>query len=273
MKKILLSLVAMFAAVTVASAVTVTVNVTVPKGTPTCYLYGFISGNKFVQMTSTGTNTFSWTSADVDVADVNNWGYKFAWSNIWDTQANPETTYQVYDGAMNDVAGWKTSPTAPSGQVVVTVQTSDAVSAIYAVGSFNGWDPSNGTYPLVKSGSNWTVTLPSAIGYDVKFISGLGSSSADWQYAQTQEGNYTVSFSGNPNLITDVTFKSIATSIGEASFDANVYATAGTITVGAENFSILTLAGVDVTAQNGSLANGQYIVKLANGAAQVVVLK
>ena len=43
--------------------------------------------------------------------------------------------------------------------------------------------------------------------------------------------------------------------------------------MGAENFSILTLAGVDVTAQNGSLANGQYIVKLANGAAQVVVLK
>ena len=48
MKKILLSLVAMFAAVTVASAVTVTVNVTVPAGTPTCYLYGFISGNTFV---------------------------------------------------------------------------------------------------------------------------------------------------------------------------------------------------------------------------------
>lgn len=272
MKKILLSLVAMFAAVAVASAVKVTVNVTVPAGTPTCYFYGFISGNQFVQMTSTGTNTFSWTSADVNVADVNNWGYKFAWSNNWDTQVNPEKTYKVYDGTMNVVDGWKTSPTSPSGQVVVTVQTSDPVSAIYAVGSFNSWDPSNGNYPLVKSGNNWTITLPSAIGYDVKFISGLGATSADWQYAQTQEDNYTVSFSANPNLITDVTFKSIATSIGEASFDAAVVAANGTISADAD-FSIINLAGVDVTAQNGSLAAGAYIVKLANGAAQVVTLK
>lgn len=273
MKKILLSLVAMFAAVAVASAVKVTVNVTVPAGTPACYLYGFISGNKFVQMTSSGTNTFTWTSADVNVADVNNWGYKFAWSdNNWDTQVEPATTYQEYDGTMNVVYGWKTNPTSPSGPVEVTVQTSDAVSAIYAVGSFNGWDPSNGDYPLVKSGSNWTITLPSAIGYDVKFISDLGSSNKDWQYAQTQEANYTVSFSDNPNLITGVTFKSFATSIGEASFDAAVVAANGTISADAD-FSIINLAGVDVTAQNGSLAAGAYIVKLANGAAQVVTLK
>lgn len=272
MKKILLSLVAMFAAVAVASAVTVTVNVTVPAGTPTCYFYGFISGNKFVEMTSSGPNTFTWTSADVDIAHEDNWGYKFAWSNDWNTQANPETTYQVYDGTMNVVDGWKTNPTSPSGPVVVTVQTSDPVSAIYAVGSFNNWDPSNGDYPLVKSGSDWTITLPSAIGYDVKFISGLGATSADWQYEQIQIGNYTVSYSDNPNLITGVTFKSFATSIGEASFDAAVVAANGTISADAD-FSIINLAGVDVTAQNGSLAAGAYIVKLANGAAQVVTLK
>ncbi|MBP6285174.1 MAG: hypothetical protein KA373_07125, partial [Paludibacteraceae bacterium] len=62
------------------------------------------------------------------------------------------------------------------------------------------------------------------------------------------------------------------TAISEAAFDAAVVAANGTISADVD-FSVINLAGVDVTAQNGNLAAGAYIVKLANGAAKVVTLK
>jgi len=92
-------------------ALGVTVNVQVPAGTPTCYFYGNLSGNKFVEMTPNGENLYTITFSDKSVADLG-WGYKFVWdNNNWNTQVSPETTYTVTDGSLIVIPGWQTNPT------------------------------------------------------------------------------------------------------------------------------------------------------------------
>lgn len=109
MKKLLL--LAVSALLTSSLFAQITVNATVPAGTPSCYFYGEMSGNSFVAMTPAGTNKFTITFPS---ATSIGWGYKFSWSGEWAA----ENLVPAGDIKEEPVAGviditieeWKTSP-------------------------------------------------------------------------------------------------------------------------------------------------------------------
>lgn len=92
----------------------VTVNVTVPEGTPACYFYGAMSDNQFVEMTKVDDTHYTTTFA---TATEIGWGYKFVWeSGNWDTEnsdPNGDIKVEPTDGVINvEVKAWKTAPTS-----------------------------------------------------------------------------------------------------------------------------------------------------------------
>ncbi len=109
MKKLLLLAVSML--LTSSLFAQITVNATVPAGTPSCYFYGEMSGNSFVAMTPAGTNKFTITFPS---ATSIGWGYKFSWSGEWAAEnllPAGDIKEEPVDGVINiTIEEWKTSP-------------------------------------------------------------------------------------------------------------------------------------------------------------------
>ncbi|MCQ2333966.1 MAG: hypothetical protein MJZ88_05060 [Paludibacteraceae bacterium] len=88
----------------------ITVNVTVPAGTPACYFYGEMSGNTFVEMTKVDETHYTTT---FDQATTIGWGYLFAWeADNWNTKnAEDYFTVEPVNGVINvEVKAWGTNP-------------------------------------------------------------------------------------------------------------------------------------------------------------------
>lgn len=111
MKKLLL--LAVSALLTSSLFAQITVNATVPAGTPSCYFYGAMSDNNFVAMTPAGANQFTITFPS---ATTIGWGYKFSWSGEWAAENKVpagDITDEPVDGVINvTIEEWKTSPSA-----------------------------------------------------------------------------------------------------------------------------------------------------------------
>lgn len=110
MKRNLLTLIACIVCSLVANAVTF--NVTVPAGTRACYIAGDFNGwdaGNAVEMTSSGTNTFTLTLNDVSEADIAN-GYKYLcgqdWAYVEKGASGEELNNRTAITAMDVVASW-----------------------------------------------------------------------------------------------------------------------------------------------------------------------
>jgi hypothetical protein len=277
MKKILLSLVALFATVSLVSAMTggVTYTVTVPSGTNTVYIAGAMNGWNTTanEMTKVNATTFTVTIDAATEADEYKYlsGPDWAYEEVALGGGNQPNRTWVPEGDI--VAQWK-SVYDPGVQVtysdfVVQVQSTQGAPTIWWWGGGQNLPnaDANNTWPgpaMTAGANNWySYTLPQvnevtgvsiiiSIG-DVKIVDGA-----------TIMGS---------KCYTEAGAETTCPTVGiQSTFDAAVVAANGTISADAD-FAIINLAGVDVTAQNGSLAAGAYIVKLANGAAQIVTLK
>ncbi|MBQ0154450.1 MAG: hypothetical protein KBS70_06665, partial [Bacteroidales bacterium] len=90
----------------------ITVNVTVPVGTPACYFYGEMSGNLFAEMTKLDDTHYTITFPH---ATSIGWGYLFVWENgNWNTKnADPEgdITVEPVEGVIDiEIKAWVTNP-------------------------------------------------------------------------------------------------------------------------------------------------------------------
>ena len=277
MKKILLSLVALFAAVSLVSAVGgVTYTVTVPSGTNVVYIAGQMNGWSATanQMTKVNATTFTITIATA-TTDME---YKYLsgpeWIYVEKTASGTEVANRTWVAGGDNVAKWA-KVYNPGVQIVradltFKIQISTVTPTIW----WWGGGISGPTMPwaerpaMTAEGNNWFTYSFS----QVDVTNGLSILILDGETKIVDSdlvGSFTASKCFNS---TGAETTCPVTAISEAAFDAAVVAANGTISADAD-FSIINLAGVDVTAQNGSLAAGAYIVKLANGAAQVVTLK
>lgn len=274
MKKILLSLVALFATVSLASAITYTV--TVPAGTNTVYIAGSMNGwsASANQMTKVNATTFTLTIANATELDE----YKYCsgpdWMYVEKTASGTEVANRTWVSGGDNVEKWA-KVYDPGVQIVradltFKIQISTVTPTIW----WWGGGISGPTMPwiarpeMTAAGNNWFTYSFS----QVDVTNGLGIQIFDGETKIVDSdvvGTFTASKCFDS---TGAETTCPVTAISEAAFDAAVVAANGTISADAD-FSIINLAGVDVTAQNGSLAAGAYIVKLANGAAQVVTLK
>jgi len=273
MKKILLSLVALFATVSLASALTY--DVTVPAGTNECYIVGDFPSQKWthIKMTKQTATTYTITIADATEASK----YKYCsgpdWMYVEKTASGTEVADRTW--AEGDIVEKWAKVYDPGVQIVradltFKIQISTGTPTIWWWGG--GIDaptmPFIARPEMTAEGNNWFSYSFSQVdvtnGLSIQILDG------DTKIVDSDVvGSFTASKCFDS---TGAETTCPVTAISEAAFDAAVVAANGTISADAD-FSIINLAGVDVTAQNGSLAAGAYIVKLANGAAQVVVLK
>ncbi len=249
----------------------VTVNVEVPEGTPSCFFYGDFSGNTFVEMTKVDNTHYTISFPDKSPEEVG-WGYKFCWeSNNWNTQAEPETTYDITDGTMCVVLGWRTQP-----------------GTEYKYTTYNDWQVRtdwNGEWD-----DTWLTLTPNGdgtfsglgawgTGTGVNLASNDGPVKKDWYAADDADITIepglavgtqvritlTVISDDQVNILVE---NADPTSADEAVEDA-IYANNGTVYCNAP-FEIYNLVGQNVTSQNGTL-NGVFIVKTANMVKTVLV--
>ncbi len=273
MKKILLSLVALFATVSLVSAITYTV--TVPAGTNTVYIAGSMNAwnASANEMTKVNATTFTLTIEDATVLDE----YKYCSGPDWMFVEKTADGYEVLDRTWSGgdiVENWA-KVYDPGVQIVradltFKVQISTATPTIWWWGG--GIDAPTMSWiarpEMTAEGNNWFTYSFS----QVDVTNGLSIQIFDGE-TKIVDSDVVGSFTASKCFdSTGAETTCPVTAISEAAFDAAVVAANGTISADAD-FSIINLAGVDVTAQNGSLAAGAYIVKLANGAAQVVTLK
>lgn len=121
---------------------TLTYNVTVPAGTPACYIAGEMNGWSFTAMTKVDDTHYTVTIDNVTKAMK----YKYSASTSWDNvemQADGVTDVQDRTYSENDVvAAWKglttTEPETP-GTLTYNVTVPEGTAACYIVGEFNDW--------------------------------------------------------------------------------------------------------------------------------------
>ena len=275
MKKILLSLVALFATVSLVSALTY--NVTVPAGTNECYIAGNFASQMWTQikMTKQTATTYTITIPDATEASL----YKYCSGPDWMFTEKPASrTGEVLDRTWvsgGDIVAKRAKVYDPGVQIVradltFKIQISTVTPTIWWWG---GGIPAP-TMPwterpeMTAAGNNWFTYSFS----QVVVTNGLSIQIFDGD-TKIVDSDVVGSFTASKCFDSTGAETTCPGSTGiQSTFDAAVVAANGTISADAD-FSIINLAGVDVTAQNGSLAAGAYIVKLANGAAQVVTLK
>lgn len=272
MKKILLSLVALFATVSLVSALTYTV--TVPAGTNECYIAGSMNAWSHAKMTKVDATTYTITIADATELDK----YKYCSGPDWMFVEKTADDYEVPDRTWvsgGDIVEKWAKVYNPGVQIVradltFKIQISTGTPTIW----WWGGGISGPTMPweerpaMTAEGNNWFTYSFS----QVDVTNGLSIQILDGD-TKIVDSDVVGSFTASKCFDSTGAETTCPGSTGiQSTFDAAVVAANGTISADAD-FSIINLAGVDVTAQNGSLAAGAYIVKLANGAAQVVTLK
>ena len=274
MKKILLSLVALFATVSLVSAITYTV--TVPAGTNTVYIAGSMNAwnASANQMTKVNATTFTLTIESATELDEYKYCSGPGWMYVEKTASGTEVANRTWVPEGDIVEKWAIvyDPGVQIERADLTfkIQISTVTPTIWWWGGdIDGptmdWEERPA---MIAEGNNWfTYSF-----FQVDVTNGLSIQILDGD-TKIVDSDVVGSFKASKCFDSTGAETTCPGSTGiQSTFDAAVVAANGTISADAD-FSIINLAGVDVTAQNGTLAAGAYIVKLANGAAQVVTLK
>lgn len=274
MKKILLSLVALFATVSLVSALTY--NVTVPAGTNECYIVGNFPSQKWTHIKMTKKTATTYTIKIADATEASEYKYCSGpnWMYVEKTASGTEVANRTWVSGGDNVEKW--AKVYDSGVQIVRADLTFKIQISTVTPTIWWWggDIDGPTMPwiarpeMTAAGNNWFTYSFS----QVDVTNGLSIQIFDGD-TKIVDSDVVGSFTASKCFdSTGAETTCPVTAISEAAFDAAVVAANGTISADAD-FSIINLAGVDVTAQNGSLVAGAYIVKLANGAAQVVTLK
>ncbi len=193
---------------------------------------------------------------------------------------------QTIDLTANAATCWDGSAGGAMITPVACGSTVDPDVSYYVAGNLElcgvAWGVSAAANKMTKVGSIWEKTYTNVpVGTHMyKVTDGtwvapspwnqLGTASGEGTHEEiilTQLSTVTIKFDGTKVLAP------VVTDIRNAIFDASVTAVSGTIFVSESDFSIYNLTGINVTAQNGNLPNGVYVVRLASGAAKVVALR
>ncbi len=250
----------------------ITVNVTVPDGTPACFFYGDMSGNTFVEMTKVDATHYTTKFADKESIG---WGYLFCWEsgNFSTKNTGGDFTDEPVDGVINvEVVGWETEP---GTEYKYTTYTDWKVKS-----DWNGdWDTADWLTLTNVSDGVFEGEAAWGTGPGVNLGSESGPVKKDWYPAgdpalTIEEGlavgqavKITLTVVDDENVTINVADAN-PTSADEAVEDA-IYANNGTVYCNAP-FEIYNLVGQNVTSQNGTL-NGVFIVKTANMVKTVLV--
>ncbi len=250
----------------------ITVNVTVPEGTPACFFYGDMSGNTFVEMTKVDDTHYTTKFEDKESIG---WGYLFCWEsgNFSTKNTGGDFTDEPVDGVINvEVVGWETEP---GTEYKYTTYTDWKVKS-----DWNGdWDTAEWLTLTNVSDGVFEGEAAWGTGPGVNLGSESGPVKKDWYPAgdpalTIEEGlavgqavKITLTVVDDENVTINVADAN-PTSADEAVEDA-IYANNGTVYCNAP-FEIYNLVGQNVTSQNGTL-NGVFIVKTANMVKTVLV--
>lgn len=250
----------------------ITVNVTVPDGTPACFFYGEMSGNTFVEMTKVDDTHYTTKFEDKESIG---WGYLFCWEsgNFSTKNTGGDFTDEPVDGVINvEVVGWETEP---GTEYKYTTYTDWKVKS-----DWNGdWDTAEWLTLTNVSDGVFEGEAAWGTGPGVNLGSESGPVKKDWYPAgdpalTIEEGlavgqavKITLTVVDDENVTINVADAN-PTSADEAVEDA-IYANNGTVYCNVP-FEIYNLVGQNVTAQNGTL-NGVFIVKTANMVKTVLV--
>jgi hypothetical protein len=250
----------------------ITVNVTVPEGTPACFFYGDMSGNTFVEMTKVDDTHYTTKFEDKESIG---WGYLFCWEsgNFSTKNTGGDFTDEPVDGVINvEVVGWETEP---GTEYKYTTYTDWKVKS-----DWNGdWDTAEWLTLTNVSDGVFEGEAAWGTGPGVNLGSESGPVKKDWYPAgdpalTIEEGlavgqavKITLTVVDDENVTINVADAN-PTSADEAVEDA-IYANNGTVYCNAP-FEIYNLVGQNVKSQNGTL-NGVFIVKTANMVKAVLV--
>ncbi|MBP3349991.1 MAG: starch-binding protein [Bacteroidaceae bacterium] len=167
---------------------TLTYRVTVPEGTPACYIVGEFNGwnvEDAVEMNYEHPNTFYVTIENVTKA----MGYKYVSARSWDNvecladgaeRANRHWTY-----ANDVVEAWRGTSSEIPGSLTYNVTVPEGTPACYIVGEFNGWDAGNAASMIKVDDTHYTITLDNVTtSSQYKYLNGLS-----WEYEEDRPDN------------------------------------------------------------------------------------
>ncbi len=164
-------------------------NVTVPAGTPACFIAGEMNGWSFTEMTKVDETHYTITIEEVTKAMK----YKYCASASWDNvemQADGETDVQNRTWSENDVvATWKgittTDPDTPEETgVTYNVTVPAGTPACYISGGMNDW---TFTEMTMVDETHYTITIAEA----TKAMKYKYSASASWDNVEMQADGVT----------------------------------------------------------------------------------
>ena len=161
----------------VADAVTetLTYNVTVPAGTPTCYIAGEMNGWSFTEMTKVNDTQYTITYDNV----LKSTQYKYTWGADWayEENLNGNRTWSENDV----VSAWKISPTEPTETLTYTVTVPAGTVVCYIAGAMNGW---SFTEMTKVDDTHFTITYDDVTkSAEYKYACGT-----DWAYEELKNG-------------------------------------------------------------------------------------
>ena len=159
---------------------TLTYNVTVPEGTPTCFIAGEMNGWSHAEMTKVDETHYTITYENV----TRSMKYKYTASNGWDNvemQADGVSDVNDRTYSANDVvAAWKgiSAPVVGNETLTYNVTVPAGTNACYIVGEFNNW----GEFVLMTmvDETHYTITLDNVSrSMQYKYTSGKA-----WDYVE-----------------------------------------------------------------------------------------
>lgn len=118
---------------------TLTYNVTVPEGTPSCFITGEMNGWSFTEMTMVDATHYTITLDEVTKAMKYKYTATASWDNV-EVQADGVSDIQDRTYNENDiVAAWKGMSTGTTENLTYTVTVPAGTESCYIVGAFNEW--------------------------------------------------------------------------------------------------------------------------------------
>ena len=165
---------------------TLTFNVTVPAGTPSCYIAGTFNGWTFTEMTKLSATTYTYTLESEDAIDIETIEYKYVAGPNWayvEKGFYGEELYNRTWSANDVVATWAAVPEQPADPepLVFNVTVPEGTPNCYIIGSFNAWTFAEMTK---ISDTQYTYIYNIEEGVDVETIEYKYLAGPNWDYAE-----------------------------------------------------------------------------------------
>ena len=167
-----------------------TYNVTVPAGTPYCYIVGAYNG--WTPARATAMNKIDDTHYTVTLDEVSkSMEYKYICGQSWDyvELRADRTDVANRTWSENDVVeAWANIPNKDPetpGSLTYNVTVPEGTPACYIVGEFNGWDAGNAASMIKVDDTHYTITLDNVTtSSQYKYLNGLS-----WEYEEDRPDN------------------------------------------------------------------------------------